>query len=519
MRHSGQPASQVLTEMSRRHFTWVTGSGIVALSTGALAAAAKFTAASATRADQQVSDRGRVVIVGAGTAGLTTAYRLHQAGVKTSVYEGSRRVGGRMFTEPNFNADGMFCERGGEMVDTQHTDLIALCTELGLAIQEVKNVPGAVTRDWYFIGGHMRSEEEVIAAFTPLAQILAKDIAALSPGGTLTVPTYSSDLAKDPLVQRLDRTSLAEYIHRSGADAWLKKLITKAYICEYGLEAAEQSAINLLMFIGADTSTGFHMLGSSDESKRIAGGSQSLPNTLAKLIQPSTEICFEHRLLAIVDHGGKFTLTFTKGSMSTVEVSADQVILALPVSMLRQVDLSGVELSPVKRRAIKEWGFGTNSKYMLGFNSRIWNSQKEQGGFACYSDTVAQEIWDTSRGQSGKSGILTAFLGGDAGRRVTPWARASLLKAIDSVVPGAHAAFDGHTLLQSWPNATLAKGSYTCCKPGHYTSIYGAPPEPELDGRLLLAGEHCSNDWSGFMNGAVQSGNQAAALVLAKAAR
>lgn len=78
-----------------------------------------------------------VVILGAGTAGLTAAYRLKQAGVSSTLYEGSYRVGGRMFTQRNFS-DGMFCELGGELVDTDHEGLTQLCQELGLPLQDLR---------------------------------------------------------------------------------------------------------------------------------------------------------------------------------------------------------------------------------------------------------------------------------------------------------------------------------------------------------------------------------------------
>ncbi len=71
-----------------------------------------------------------VAILGAGIAGLTAAYRLMQAGVPCEIFEGSDRTGGRVLTKTDFNKDGMFCELGGELVDSNHDDLIALAREL-----------------------------------------------------------------------------------------------------------------------------------------------------------------------------------------------------------------------------------------------------------------------------------------------------------------------------------------------------------------------------------------------------
>src|SRR5262245_25202179 len=76
-------------------------------------------------------------IVGAGAAGLTAAFRLSAAGRNVTLYEASDRIGGRMFTRRDFNADGQFCELGGELVDTNHTALRDLATELGVEIQRI----------------------------------------------------------------------------------------------------------------------------------------------------------------------------------------------------------------------------------------------------------------------------------------------------------------------------------------------------------------------------------------------
>src|SRR5687767_789188 len=81
---------------------------------------------------------GPVAILGAGLAGLTAAYRLLQAGTPCEIFEGSERTGGRVLTKTDFNKEGMFCELGGELVDSDHTDLIELARELGVEIQELK---------------------------------------------------------------------------------------------------------------------------------------------------------------------------------------------------------------------------------------------------------------------------------------------------------------------------------------------------------------------------------------------
>src|SRR4029453_14781686 len=81
--------------------------------------------------------QARVVIVGAGLAGLAAAYTLAKAGVRATLYEGSPRIGGRCWTDRETFADGQVAERGGELIDTSHEEIRALCTEFGLPLDDL----------------------------------------------------------------------------------------------------------------------------------------------------------------------------------------------------------------------------------------------------------------------------------------------------------------------------------------------------------------------------------------------
>jgi monoamine oxidase len=456
-----------------------------------------------------------VIIVGAGTAGLTAAYYLAKEGIGSAIYEGSARVGGRMFTAQKFNDEGMFCELGGEFVDTQHEDLIKLCADLGLAVQDLTVDEKYPVQEVYYSRNRVRTEKEVIAAFKPLATRLIQDAKVLQVDGELTVPTYNSELAKSARVKELDRMTLTEYINASRIDAWLADLISNAYVGEYGLDAGQQSALNMLVLIEPATDKGFKIFGESDEAKRIQGGSETLPRTLAKTVSEAVPIAYEHKLMAVRDQGTHFTLTFDHAG-KTVDVTGKRLILAIPPPLLKDIDMKGLALSPVKRQAIAEWGFGTNSKLMLGFQKRVWEKSPVPRGFSLLPDQSAQEYWETSIAQPGTRGIITCFLGGEQGRVIAPTQQVQALDFLDRVFPGTKAAFDGNKMLMHWPSQKLAQGSYTCSKPGQYTTLYGSFAEAELGQRLVFAGEHCSTDWSGYMNGAVQSGKQAVDLLLGR---
>ena len=162
------------SRVSRRDFVRMLGAaGFVAAAGGLVSLPARAQEAGPPRAN----GRDPVAIIGAGLAGLTAAYRLHQAGVPCEIFEGSERTGGRVLTKYDFNKDSMFCELGGELVDTNHRDLIALADELGLEIQELKGGDKGV--DLYFFGGKHHTDEQLIPLFEPFARKLAADFEGL----------------------------------------------------------------------------------------------------------------------------------------------------------------------------------------------------------------------------------------------------------------------------------------------------------------------------------------------------
>lgn len=455
-----------------------------------------------------------VIIVGGGLGGLVTAYRLTQEGIPCEIYEASARLGGRVFTKDNFNREGMFCELGGELIDTGHTDIIELCKELDVRIETFIQADEGFEPAIYFSGGQVRSEKEVIEAFQPLAGKLAEDIRRIFPDGELVIPTYQETFDS----QWLDNMSISEYLRAiPSLPDWLSRLIETAYTGEYGLDATEQSALNLMLLIGLETDKNFLVFGESDEAWRIQGGNSRLPEKLVAALASKVPMHTRQQLVDIRDDGHKLALTFRHETV-TRTITSEQAVLAIPFSVLRDVGgINDLNLTAVKKRCIREWGYGTNSKQMMGFSSRFW--RKPQGNIpantgSLFTDWTTQCYWETSRLQAGKSGIITNFLGGKAGAEATATQWQKALPDLGRLYPDAEKEFDQNTAFFNWHAHVHNKGSYSCPKPGQYTTLSGSAGEPELNGRLFFAGEHCSVDWAGFMNGAVQSGNIAAKQIL-----
>jgi monoamine oxidase len=452
---------------------------------------------------------GPVAIVGGGIAGLTAAYRLVKEGVEVHLYEAQNRFGGRMFTKRDFNQDGMFIELGGELVDTNHEDLIALAGELGVEIQSLKE--GEQGIDFYHYNGRIYTDKDVIEAFGPLSERIAKDAEGL----------YDDKEEFTDKARQLDNISLYHYLKDAGAttEPWLLELLETAYVPEFGRDTKFQSCLNFVDFINPDTSEGFQIFGDSDEAFRIQGGNDTLPTAVQKALEGKVKFHSGHQLVRIGEDGSKIKLTFTIGS-KLLTPSYDNVIITIPFTTLRSVEgIYDLKLSEEKKRSIKEMGFGSNIKIMYGFTGTPWRDAVAGRDFICngsvYSDQPYQTIWETSRGQKGSSGIITNFMGGTPAEQYTTERLDKFLVEIDQVFPGVKAKFDGNKIMMNWPQIKTMKGSYSCPLVGQYTWVYGAACSPELDGHLHFAGEHTSFESPGYMNGGVESGNRAAAELLA----
>ena len=448
----------------------------------------------------------RIAIVGAGVAGLNAAYKLQKAGLTARVFEGANRTGGRMFTATDLMGQGLTTELGGEFIDSTHEEMLALMAEFGLERLDTTG-PGSekLVSETYYINGRHYTQAQAAAAFVPLAKKIAADYDAMG-----EIVNYEIEGGGSVF----DKQSIDEYLTAIGCTGWMREMLECAYVTEYGLELGEQSALNFLFLIGTgdltDTSA-CTVLGESDERYKVRGGNQRVADELAKRVQPQIQML--HRLEAIRSKGRGYTLTFQTGG-SAVDEDADIVIMTIPFSMLRDVKID-VDLPPLKRKAIAELGYGANAKVMVGFKSRPWEKRGYAGNV--YSDETFQLAWANSYLQTGSEGGLTLYSGGklahEAGQGPAETVAARLLRGVERVYPGTLGERNGKVSRFHWPTHPWTKGAYACYKPGQWTTIAGAEGLPV--GNLFFAGEHCSYDFQGYMNGGAQTGADAARAVMA----
>jgi monoamine oxidase len=490
---SGMDVEELADSLSKRADDGITRRRFVGLA--AVGTAGLFAGCATGRGAGRSGDP--VVIVGAGIAGLTAAYRLRQAGVPVRVFDAQNRVGGRMLSLRDFFADGQVCELGGELIDTPHATIRGLATEFGIALDDLSREPAGMAMETLHFGGRDRGDAELIEAFRPVAARMAADRNGVGDDPTAAEPAGAV---------ALDGISIEAWLDRAGVSGWVRDLLRVAYTTEYGMEIGEQSALNLLLMIESDP---FRIFGESDERFHVHEGNDRITSALASRLGDAIETTSVLEAIS-VRADGRYVCTFAR-STGTFEVDAADVVLAIPFTLLREVRID-VELPTLKRRAIDELGYGTNAKLMIGFAGRVWRERHGSNGSA-FSDLPFQLVWETSRGQSGASGILTNFTGGQHGIEIgtgTASARAAeVVLDLERIYPGIASDRTGmREVRMHWPSHPWTRGSYSGYRVGQWTAFRGI--EGQRVGRLYFAGEHCSLGAQGFMEGGCETGQRAA---------
>jgi len=465
--------------------------------------------------------------VGAGIAGLTAARVLHDRGVACVVYEAQQRVGGRMHSERAFWNDGQVSEYGGELIDTGHTTIRALAKRFELAFtDEAASEPhdGEVT---IFERGAYYRERDLFADFRSVYHTLRAQVAALGPATTYATSTATG--------RALDAMTLAEWIERfvpGGAPSRLGTYLWLQYVAEYGIEAERQSALNLVSWVGRqpgyDSATGaFVALGPSDERYHIVGGNDRLPRAIAASL-PEGVIRRGQRLEAIAQRSdGRVALSFAaRGSTHTELV--DAAIVTVPFVVLRTIDTRRAAFDARKRLAIAQLGYGDHSKLIVQFDRRFWHEPGPWPGRSTgdlTDDALSGQMWEASRGQPGAHGLLVDFKAAKRSAAVVsaePYTTSAmpataayarnLIETLERPFPGARKHFTHKATLSHLTSDPFARGSYSGWLVGQYTLFGGY--ERVRQGNVHFAGEHCSIDLQGFMEGAAREGARAAGDVL-----
>jgi monoamine oxidase len=430
----------------------------------------------------------RVLIIGAGLAGLVTAYELMKKGFDVTVLEAKDICGGRVLTLRDHFSEGLYAELGATFIPDVHELTLKYARQFNL---ELVPAPSTLPSVYHIRGKRIVNTDK---AEWPLS--LKPDEIGLGPDGLWM--KYAN-----PLVNKLGDPSKSWNVsdHKEFDNISLEDLLIK--------QGASRDAVTL-MSLGYEEQNGgaLQALRNAALHKNqkteycIKGGNDQLPKAFAKEL--GERIRYNSPVNKIEHLENKFRVSYlNNGGTETIE--ADKIVSAIPFSVLRTIEIIAA-LSPGKRHAINNMRYLPVSRIFLQSKKRYWVEQGLSGVAA--TDLPVMKLRHATLIQDGSSGILNTYTEGREALRVQSMNEEERIRfttdQINQIYPGMKENFEmGYS--KCWSEDEWIRGAYGIYGLGEMNSITPHISNPESD--IHFAGEHTSV-WSGWMQGALESGER-----------
>ncbi|HEV2293234.1 MAG TPA: FAD-dependent oxidoreductase [Tepidisphaeraceae bacterium] len=441
--------------------------------------------ASSGKDDAPQGEGLRVVVIGAGFAGLACADQLHRNGADVTVLEAADRPGGRVFTDRQF-IPGKHVELGGEFIGENHPTWIALARQYKIELEEVPEYEGDTA---LIFGGQVVPAEKADALYEEVDAALAELIErskSIDP-----VRPWTSSNANE-----LDNTTFRDAIEKMPISQDAKRLMLIEEESDQGVPPEKMS---LLCYLALVNGHGGKLYYEITETHRLAGGNDALASAIANALRE--QVRYKSVAVAIERRENSATVKTNDGK----SYDADAVVLAIPPSVWNTVQMTP-RLDPALRPQM-----GSNVKLLTALNKPVWEDAKLHPDLV--ADGPVNLTWISTDGTGGDDLIgFTFFSGGrysEKLRSITP-PEERTRQAIASVAP-AYPNLADHVKkdrFMDWPAHPRAKASYSFPAPGQVTAFGPTLVDGIHDGLapLRFAGEHTNYGFIGYMEGALSSG-------------
>ncbi|MGA8941229.1 MAG: flavin monoamine oxidase family protein [Thermoactinomyces sp.] len=449
----------------------------------------------------------KIIIAGAGIAGLVAAFLLKQAGHHVVILEASNRVGGRMYTVRSPFTRGQYFDAGAMRIPDTHLLTLAWIRKFGLALNPFVNdspldliyVNGIRTRACHYQRNPdilnypvapeekgKTAEELLQRVIQPIMNLLRED------------PEQNWDL----LYEQFSSYSLEVFLRNNPFGTTLSKGAVEMVKVLMDLEGfPELSFVELIKDIV--------MLVFNPEVSffEITGGADQLPR--AFLPQLGRHIRFGERVTRIVQEPHQVTIhTVHEKSRCLRKTNGDLAIVTVPFTLLRFVDVEPRNsFSPGKWKAIRELHYVPSNKIGVEFRTRFWEKEGLWGGKAI-SDLPLRFTYYPSHGIGTRTPgvVLASYTWEDD---ALPWDSMSQTRTMEEVLQQM-CKLHGKKVYRefvngyahSWTRDPYAAGAFAMFRPEQTLEFADLVARPE--GRVYFAGEHTSN-LHGWVEGAIQS--------------
>lgn len=452
----------------------------------------------------QLKRRGpakKVIVIGAGLAGLSATYELTQAGHDVTLLEAQLRPGGRVLTLREPFSDGLYAEAGAMVIPETHNLTLhyvrmfnlALDPELASSLARLSYVRGqriivrqGTSPDWPFALSEEDKKLSVDGMFEKYETAKAYEEI-----GDPSAPEWSV-----AALRKYDEVSYTEFLRRNGASPGIISTMSHSWSQLWGEGWETVSALTILR--------DWTHQARSRQNYRIRGGNDLLPKAFAERLKE--QINYGAQALRIEHTDTEVRVTFQQGGTHH-RITADRLVCAIPFSVLRRIEVSP-PFSPEKKKTVEQLPYFSSARVSIQCRRKFWLDQELNGSVR--TDLPIGEIFDITLTQPGPRGVLQCYAGGPNARRIMAMLEQEriefVLEHMARVFPEVRENFEGG-VSKCWDEDPWARGASSWYKPGQMTEFW--PHVARAEGRVHFAGDHTS-PYIRWMQGALHSGNRAA---------
>jgi len=422
-----------------------------------------------------IGKKPKVIIIGAGFAGLSAAYYLHKKNIEFIILESRERIGGRVFSQEIDKGEKLVVELGAEWVGASHERLIDLTQEMGLGLENNQFDTHLIYRNSYF----KNNEWDYSTSWKSKFESLLKN--------------YQHMSDKDKV--KLDKIDWWRYLINNGCDGRdldLRELIDST---DFGETIRSVSAYSALAEYAESSPK-------NEMDFKIKGGNALLAERLGDKIgrDKIKTSCIVERIVQ-----GKQVKVYCRNG-ETFE--ADKIICTVPTFAAKRIKWEPsmpIEMS----MAMDELQYCRINKNPVLFNSRFWKDER----FDMVTDTPAHYLYHATKNQMSKKGVLISYAIGDKAAVIAnqsdDW-KANMLQQSLSPYFGDIKSMIERQVNYYWGVDEYSKGAYAIYGKGQWFKLQPILKKPFIN--THFAGEHLA-DWQGFMEGAINTGEEAAAAI------
>ena len=445
------------------------------LKTSAIATAGVL--AAGRSAGTVVQKKPSVLILGAGLAGLSAAYSLKKRGFGVTVLEARRRIGGRVFSHFLDKEANLVVELGAEWVGASHNRIIELCKEFGLTLKDNRFSTHLIYKGEHSPKGKWSHSPEWQEKWNQLLR------------------EYNAFTDEDK--KRLDKTDWWRFLIKNGIsdrDLNIRELLDST---DFGETIRSVSAY-----------AAFAEYAESDEHDemdfKIEGGNSRLVEALADRVGRE-HINIAHKAVRVVQGDQNVTVRCRTNDGSVREFERDHLICAIPTFAVNKI-VWEPDLPADIRWGIDALQYARINKTVVQFREKFWKDED----FDMVTDAYGHYFYHATKGQHPSKGALTSYTIGEKadviGRQNDAFKKRVVIESLRPAF-GDVSKLVSKQVSYHWGDDEYSRGSYALYGKGQWYTVM--PALKQRFQRVHFAGEHLA-DWQGFMEGAINSGEEAA---------